>query len=232
MEAIELIRERVRCCEVEAVEVLCCPEAILGGLADYAPSPADIAIDVEAGQLDAMLAPLVSDTVTTILGFTERSRTGQFCNAAAVFHKGTVVGLYRKRYPAIRESVYQAGNQTPVFSVGDVTFGIMICNDSNHPELARAMASQGATMLFVPTNNALPLAKADVVDDARRVDIVRATENRVTVIRADVAGRTTNLLSYGSSCIVASDGTVLMSAQRLAEDLLIADVAQVHRLGG
>lgn len=37
MEAIELIRERVKWCESEVVAILCCPEAILGSLADYAP---------------------------------------------------------------------------------------------------------------------------------------------------------------------------------------------------
>jgi hypothetical protein len=33
-EALSLIRERVEWCESVGVEILCCPEAILGGLAD------------------------------------------------------------------------------------------------------------------------------------------------------------------------------------------------------
>ena len=36
VEALELIRRRVNRCEQEGVEILCCPEAVLGGLADYA----------------------------------------------------------------------------------------------------------------------------------------------------------------------------------------------------
>jgi len=83
------------------------------------------------------------------------------------------------------------------------------------------MASQGATVLFVPTNNGLPVAKADVAGFARNVDIARARENSVTVIRADVAGRTADLVSYGSSSIVDPDGRVVQSAQRLKEDLLM-----------
>src|ERR1700686_3267273 len=109
----------------------------------------------------------------------------------------------------------------PVFQIGRLTFGILICNDSNYPEPARIMASQGATALFVPTNNGLPLEKADVVGDARDADIARAKENNVWVIRADVAGRTADLVSYGSSGIVDPDGTVIQSAQRLNEDLLV-----------
>jgi predicted amidohydrolase len=224
MEALELIRKRVDWCEAAGVEILCCPEAVLGGLADDAACPVDIAIDVERGQLSAALAPLASDTVTTILGFTEISGIGQLYNSAAVFHKGAVVGVYRKLYPAIRKSIYRAGGRIPVFTVGALTFGIVICNDSNYLEPARIMASKGATALFVPTNNCLPVEKADVVAQARAVDIARAIENSVSVIRADVAGRTADLVSYGSSCIVDPAGTVLHSARPLAEDLLVADL--------
>jgi predicted amidohydrolase len=171
------------------------------------------------------LTPLASRTVTTIVGFTEISDGDRLYNSAAVFHRGVVVGLYRKLHPAIRKSVYLAGEQMPIFTVGGLTLGIVICNDSNDPEPARNMASRGATVLFVPTNNALPPEKADVVLDARNTDIGRAIENGVSVIRADVAGRTADLVSYGSSGIVDSEGTVIQSARRLSEDVLVADVA-------
>ena len=224
MEAIGLIRKRVHWCESEGVEILCCPEAVLGRLADYSPCPTDIAINVESGELGSALMPLASDSVTTILGFTEITGSGHLYNSAAVFHRGSVVGLYRKLYPAIRQSIYRAGDRIPVFMVGGLTFGIVICNDSNYLEPARSIASQGATVLFVPTNNSLPGAKADVASHARNVDIACAKDNSLTVIRADVAGRMAGLVSYGSSGIVDPDGTVLQSAQRLKEDLLVSDL--------
>jgi hypothetical protein len=34
MHALDLIREQVAWCEEEEIRILCCPEAILGGLAD------------------------------------------------------------------------------------------------------------------------------------------------------------------------------------------------------
>ena len=91
-----------------------------------------------------VLAPLTSDTVTSIVGFTELADDDQLYNAAAVFHRGRVTGLYRKLHPAIRRSVYSAGSATPVFRVGELTFGIVICYDSTFSEPARAMAAQGA----------------------------------------------------------------------------------------
>lgn len=224
MEAVDLIRERVRRCEAEGVEILCCPEAVLGGLADYADDPRAFAMDVDGGQVGAVLSPLASDTVSTIVGFTEITRSGRLYNSVAVFHRGAIAGVCRKRHPAIRRSVYRPGDQSPVFTVGGLTFGILICNDSNFPDLARTLAARGATALFIPTNNGLPPEKADVLEDARRVDIALAAENRVWVIRADVAGHGDGRVSYGCSSIVSPDGDVVRSARRLTEDLLVAEV--------
>jgi predicted amidohydrolase len=229
-----LIREQVDRCEAEGVEILCCPEGVLGGLADYASAPAEIAIDVEGGQLNTLLVPLASETVTTILGFTERGPEGRLYNSAAVFHKGAVLGIYRKLYPAINRSVYEAGDRMPVFTVGGLTFGIVICRDSNYSEPARIMASQGAAALFVPTNNGLPPGKAgpELVAEARNVDIARAVDNSVFVIRADVAGRTEGLVSYGSTGIVDPDGRVLQSARQLGPALVVADIKTSPRSPG
>jgi 5-aminopentanamidase len=188
-----------------------------------------MAFDVDSGQLNAVLAPLASDTVTTIVGFTETTGTSELYNSAAVFHRGSVIGVYRKLHPAIRKSIYRAGERIPVFRVHGLTFGIVICNDSNHAEPARIMAGLGATAIFVPTNNGLPPEKADVVADARNADVARAAENSVWVIRADVAGRTGDLVSYGSSGVVDPDGTVLRSAQLLTEELLVVDLATAPR---
>jgi len=215
----------VRACESLGVQYLCCPEGVLGGLADYASRPYEIAIGLKEGQLEQALAPIASETVTTILGFTEID-DGQLFNAAAVVHKGVVVGLYRKLHPAINSSIYERGHDTPVFTVGRLTFGILICRDSTYRQPARVMAHRGATAWFVPTNNSLPAEKGGVelVGQARETDIARARENGVSVIRADVAGRADGLVSYGSSGIVDRDGTVLHAAKPLEAGLAVAEI--------
>lgn len=230
-ESLGLIREQVDWCESNGVEILCCPEGVLGGLADYASRPADIAIDVEAGGLDALLAPLASDRVATLVGFTEMGRGGLLYNSAAVYHRGSVVGIYRKLHPAINHSVYAAGEATPVFTIGELTFGIVICRDSAFPEPAQAMASQGAAALFIPSNNGLPPAKGgpELVAAARGYDIALATENRIYVIRADVAGHAGEHVSYGSSGIVDPCGVVLREARQMVPDLVVADIETARR---
>lgn len=223
-EAVELIRHRVKWCEAERVAILCCPEAVLGGLADDAPCPSDIAVSVESGQLRTLLASLASGSVTTIVGFTESAGGSKLYNPAAIFSEGAVVGVYRKRHPAIRSSVYRAGDQSPVFTLGDLSFGIMICYDSNFPELGTDMVARGARVLFIPTNNALRPEKADVVAVTRAGDIFRARSHGVAVVRADVAGDAGNRLSIGSSAIIDHKGVVRQSGKPLSEELLVADL--------
>jgi 5-aminopentanamidase len=225
MDVLPLIRRRVRWCEEQRVEILCCPEAILGGLADYAKRPYEFAISTRA--LDSALSLIASDIVTTIIGFTELAADGDLYNSAAVFHRGAILGVYRKVHPAINRSVYQSGSEVQVFKVGDLTFGIIICYDSNDPDLARRLAHQGAKALFIPTNNGLPLKRtyAELVSEARKVDIANAVDNRLWIIRADVAGRTDELMSVGSSAIVDPEGEIVDAAREFSEDLLVADIA-------
>jgi predicted amidohydrolase len=224
MAALDLIRDRIKWCETQRVDILCCPEAVLGGLADDAECAADIAIDAEGGQLEALLAPLASKSVTVIVGFTETVGSGKLYNAAAVFCGQKVIGIYRKRHPAIRKSVYSAGDQSPLFTLGSLSFGIMICNDSNYPELAADMTARGARIIFVPSNNSLPPERADVVALSRAVDIARAKDNKVMIVRADVAGRTGDRASFGSSAIVDTRGTILRTGETLSEGILVAEV--------
>ena len=226
LEALDLIRERVAWCESEGVCVLCCPEAILGGLADYWPSPAELAIGTDNGELPAILAPLASKSVTSIVGFTEVDRNGQLYNSAAIFHLGRVAGVYRKLHPAIRRSVYCAGIDIPVFQVEELIFGVVICNDSNFSEPAQLMAARGATVLLLPTNNGLPMDRAstELAAEARTADIARARENRMWVIRADVAGQSGQIMSYGTSEIVDPSGSIVAQAKPLTTGILVTEI--------
>jgi 5-aminopentanamidase len=122
--AVARIREQLTRCEASGVEILCCPEGALGGLADYVDDPPRVAIDAPA--LGSALAPLASPTVTTIVGFTEAHAAGRLYNAAAVLRRGAVLGVYRKRHPAIRSSRYAAGTEAPLFTLGGLTFGVLM----------------------------------------------------------------------------------------------------------
>jgi len=224
--AVDVMRDAVEACESQGVDIVCCPEAIVGGLADYARDASAHAIETSA--LTHVLAPLASHRVTTIVGFTERAANGALYNAAAVLHRGSIAGIYRKRHPAINRSAYAAGTDVPLFTVDGLTFGIIICNDANHPELAGDIAARGARALFVPSNNGMPPEKSypDLVADTRGVDVALALEHRLWVIRADVAGCAAGLVADGASGIVNPDGRLVAWSSARTAALLIAEVTQ------
>jgi hypothetical protein len=82
MYALGLIQKQVHKREAEGITVLCCPEAILGGLADDSENPNRFALRSDDGQLASALTPLASDTVTSIIGFSELTSDGTLYNAA------------------------------------------------------------------------------------------------------------------------------------------------------
>lgn len=224
--AIAAIRQQVTICETAGAMILCCPEAILGGLADYADDPVSIAINVSAGELEPVLSALGSATVTTVVGFTEVDNCGRLFSSAAVFHGGAVVGLYRKLRPAINTSVYTPGHELRTFTVGALCFGILICRDSIYPEHARELAARGAAAIFVPTNNGMPPRRGgpELVLAAREMDTLRASELGIAVIRADVAGHAGSLVSFGATGIVDETGAILATSRPAQPDLIFADI--------
>jgi hypothetical protein len=48
------------------------------------------------------------------------------------------------------------------------------------------------------------------------------------IVRADVAGRTADRVSLGSSAIVDAGGTVLRATEALSDDILVAEVDGRH----
>lgn len=223
-DALALIGHRIDQCEAEGVGILCCPEAVAGGLADDVPDPFETAVPTSG--ILKFLGPVVGARLTVIVGFTELSSDGGLYNSAAVVGRGTLVGVYRKPHPAIRRSVYRPGTDSPVFHAEGACFGILICYDSTLRALGAELARRGARVLFVPTNNALPRARAstELPAEVRACDAGLATESGCWIVRADVAGLANGLRSDGASAITSPAGKTVASARVLTEDLLIADI--------
>lgn len=227
-DVVARLRIQLDRCEVAGVEVLCCPETVLGGLGDGSSEPSRYAYGPGDSGLVELLAPVASSSVTLIIGFTERDADGRLYNSAAVVRAGEVIGRYRKVYPGDR-SVYEPGEDLPVFTLGrfNARCGIAICNDVQYVEPARVLAERGAAVLFVPTYAAHPPAKyAALRARGNNLLIARAVENRMTVVAADVGGREgrDGRISEGVTAVIDGDGTVRAKARPFEEDLLIVDV--------
>ena len=94
------------------------------------------------------------------------------------------VGCYRKTQVSPDETWFSTpGRQFPVFDIGGVPTGIMICRDKSHPEVARILALEGAQLLLVP--HAAPAARSSKMGFTTwslRMCVARAMENGVYLI--------------------------------------------------
>lgn len=120
------------------------------------------------------------------------------------------------------------GDQAVVFSDREVAIGLSVCFDLRFPELYRALATRGATILAVPSafNAVTGAAHWDVLVRAR------AIENHAFVVAAAQAGATAEgIATYGHSIVVGPWGETLAESKAAGEDVLIVtlDLSDVTR---
>ncbi|MBK7439718.1 MAG: carbon-nitrogen hydrolase family protein [Saprospiraceae bacterium] len=119
-------------------------------------------------------------------------------NVAALYNRqGAIQAIYKKvQLPdSEAESGAVPGNELPVFTTDFGTIGILICWDYAFPEVARAMALQGAEILFCP------IAGDDRGPDMWKViSRSRAVDNAVYFV---------NAIYDGHSMIINPAGEVL-----------------------
>lgn len=231
LDAVDLIATQLIACESAGVELLCCPEAIIGGLAHESAgqSPRDVALTVD--ELRRLVAPLASSPVASVIGFTERGSDDAVYGSAALLADGDVRTVYRKVYPGYR-TVVSAGTDLPVVTLGDTLLGMMICNDIWYVEPARLLSAKGAALIAVPTNSGY--VKVDAPTSRLRsrgetLPVARAVENTVTLVVADIVGEQGGRRALGCTRIVDPDGRVLAQAHPDETALLIADVEPRRR---
>lgn len=223
---MELIRGQLGHCERDGVDLLCCPEAFLGGMAHESggQSPNDVAVSVQ--ELHRLLAPVMSSPVAFVVGFTERADDGRLFNSAVFVADGDFQAVYRKVYPGYRTAIC-AGAELPVVTLGDTVLGIMICNDIWYVEPARILASKGAALILVPTNSG-HLRNSESHRRLRTrgetLPVARAVDNTVSIVISDIAGEQRGRFALGSSRIIDPDGALLSAADPQTVGLVIADI--------
>ncbi len=126
---------------------------------------------------------------------------------------GREIGRYHKVCPTWAEAgKRQRGSSFPVFPTPDLgTTGMLICYDLVMPETARALALQGADIIFFPTMGGAAIGDGDIGVQALRV---RAVENFIYLV---VAQR-----GHGAM-IISPQGRILAEATG-RDGLAIADI--------
>ncbi|MBA3041322.1 MAG: N-carbamoylputrescine amidase [Alphaproteobacteria bacterium] len=196
----------------------------------------DMAKPFENNPLIAHFSRLAAELdVVLPVSFFEKAGQTYFNSVAIVDADGTVLGLYRKSHipdgPGYTEKYYFSPGDTGfrVWQTKHARIGVGICWDQWFPEAARAMALQGAELLFYPT--AIGSEPQDpTIDSAahwQRVMQGHAAANIMPVIASNRIGtepgrKGTELTFYGSSFIADQTGNKVAEADRTSEAILTA----------
>ncbi|TCM51046.1 carbon-nitrogen hydrolase [Rhizobium sp. PP-F2F-G48] len=144
----------------------------------------------------------------TVFGLIE-IESGRLFNTAAVVHRGTLIGRYRKTHLLRGEQCFDAGNDTRLFEVDGLRFGINICYDTNFPEAAEKVAALGASLIVCPANNMLKRKTAEEYKDLHnkaRGD--RCRQTGLWLASADVTGERDGRVSLGPTAVLDPTGRV------------------------
>jgi predicted amidohydrolase len=141
-------------------------------------------------------------------------------NTSLVFARdGALAATYRKihlydvdipgRVSYQESRLVAPGSQTAVIEIDGVPFGLSICYDLRFPELYRALAVAGATVLVVPAAFMLHTGK----DHWEVLLRARAIENQCYVVAAaQIGDHDPGRTCYGRSMVIDPWGTVVAQA--------------------
>ena len=180
-------------------------------------------IEANLRALDAVAR--ASRGLTTVVGFVDRR--DDIFNAAAVLHDGALTGIYHKRYlpnyGVFDENRYfQAGVETPVFTLGPATFAVNICEDLWYPTGPTTVQALAGAELVI-TINSSPY-HAGKGHDRERMVATRAADDLVCLAYVNMVGGQDELVFDGGSLIVNEHGECVARGHQFAEDLVIADL--------
>ncbi|WP_458458008.1 N-carbamoylputrescine amidase [Pseudobutyrivibrio sp.] len=179
-------------------------------------------------------------SVVIPVSFYEKDVNVLYNSVAVIDADGTVLGVYRKTHIPddhfYQEKFYFTPGNTgfKVWNTKYGTIGVGICWDQWFPETARAMAVQGAELLFYPTAiGSEPIIECDSMPHWRRCMQGHAGSNLMPVIAANRIGlesvepckenamQSSSLNFYGSSFMTDETGELLETASRDKEEILI-----------
>jgi predicted amidohydrolase len=141
--------------QAESASLLCFPEGFLQGyLTDEMPARRN-ALDLSSPAFAAVLSRLPKTGPMIVMGLIELEQ-GRLFNTAVVVHRRAVIGRYRKAHLLGGEKIFQAGNDSAVFAIDGLRFGINICHDTNFPQAARKLADLGAAPIVCGQQHVQP----------------------------------------------------------------------------
>ncbi len=165
--------------------------------------------------------------ITAVIGFADIDGRRKVYNAAAVLRNGKLKGVYRKNelpnYGVFDERRYfTPGNKSGVFRMGEVVFGVNICEDIwTDKGPYREQAKAGAKLFLNISASPYHAGKGE---ERRRLLSRRAREVRSFVCYTNLVGGQDELIFDGRSLVLGPAGRTIASGREFEEDLIFADL--------
>ena len=210
--------------EAKEASLLCFPECFLQGYLTNERSARLNALHLDSSDFKAVLDRFPKSGPMIVMGMIEVDG-GQLFNTAVVVKHGALVGRYRKTHLLNGEQVFSAANDSPVFEVDGLRFGINICYDTNFPDTSRKIADLGGELVVCPSNNMMPRDRAEAFKMVH--NIVRGERCRETglwLISADVTGERDECVGWGPTAVLNPDGQVVAQLPLDEPGLLVLDI--------
>jgi NAD+ synthase (glutamine-hydrolysing) len=163
--------------------------------------------------------------IIAVVGFVDRKN--DIYNAAAVMGEGTIFDIYHKmylpNYGVFDEMRYfQAGTRQPVYRLGEIGFGVNICEDIWYPDGPARLQTLGGAELIININaSPFDMGKAEI---RQEMLATRARDFDCVVAYVNTAGGQDELVFDGGSLVFDERGNLFVRGAPFEEELIVADL--------
>lgn len=181
----------------------------------------------EGSKLLAQIADIAREKNMTIVAGSVpfRREDNKVYNTTFVFDKtGEIIADYDKIHMFSlynEEKYFKPGNKRTLFQVQGVNMGLSICYDVRFPELFRAMAINGAQIVFLPCE--WPTVRGHAY---RLLTQARAIESQLYMCSVNCTGKFKDDQFYGHSMLVSPTGEIIVEGE--SEEAIFYGKIDVH----
>lgn len=174
---MQRVRSAVDVAKRDGARLLFLPELMLTGHGGH-PKMIENAEPVPEGPLSSAVLEMSRDAgIAICVGIAELDH-GTVYNSQFVVDRGEYLGLQRKINLSSDEYLWFGnGDAVPIFDIGDLRFGIIICYDNLFPELALACALQHADVILAPHAARVGVWPANMTAEYKKKRIVAQQED-------------------------------------------------------
>ncbi|GIN21448.1 MAG TPA: carbon-nitrogen hydrolase family protein [Bacillus bacterium] len=198
--AVTTMRE----CKQKAVDLIVFPEMFLTGYA-LKEKARELAEPLDGPSLKQLCQAAQENEIGVVIGFPEKKENQYFNSAVFIQKDGKIQGVYRKVHLFEWEKdIFTAGNDGPLFTIGNGKMSLMMTFDAGFPEMSRIYALNGAEMIVVLSAHVVPYQIYHKI-----MMRARALENQVFLAVVNKVGLEEQSVYFGESAIISPYGDYL-----------------------